>query len=193
MPPAVQSAAVQHAGAVFAAQVDVPGHRREVLSQLTPHIPPLQVAVPCKPAAGQAKHCVPHDAVSVSDRQMPLQLCVPLGHDPLQAVLLEMQAPLQILLPDGHAGLHASPSQDTVPPVGAAQAEHEVLSLGPQVATALLSTQAPLHTWKPLLHFKLQLPDTQAAAPFASAGQLVHMAPQAVASSSAAQRVPQRW
>jgi len=142
----VQSAAVQHAGAVFAAQVDVPGHSREVLSQVMPHIPPLQVAWPCEAGAGQAKHCVPHEPVSVSDRQMPLQLCVPLGHDPLQAMVLAMQAPLQILLPVGHAGLHASPSQVTVPPVGAAQAEHDVLSLGPQVAGALLSTQAPLHT-----------------------------------------------
>jgi hypothetical protein len=42
------------------------------------------------------------------------------------------------------------------------------------------------------LHFKAQLPETQAAAPFASPGQFVHMAPQAVASSSAAQRAPHR-
>ena len=43
------------------------------------------------------------------------------------------------------------------------------------------------------MHFKPQVPDTQAAAPFTSPGQLMHMAPQAVASSSAAQRAPQRW
>lgn len=125
---------------------------------------------------------------------MPEQLCVLAGHIPLQAIVGAIQAPLHsLLLPQ--SGTQASPSQVTVPPVpvGAWQAVHEVLSVGPQVATALLSTHLPPHTWKPLLHFKPQAPWTHAGAPLGSVGQLVHVAPQAVASPSPAQPLPQRW
>jgi hypothetical protein len=69
----------------------------------------------------------------------------------------------------------------------------DVLSVGPQVATALLSTHLPLQTWKPLLHIRPHTPSTHAGTPFGSVGQLVQLAPQAVASLSAAQAAPHRW
>ncbi len=51
--------------------------------------------------------------------------------------------------------------------------------------------------WKPVLHFTAQAPVTQAAVPLGSVGQLAQLAPQPVASSSAAHRVlapvPQTW
>jgi hypothetical protein len=69
-----------------------------------------------------------------------------MAHMPLQALVLGMQAPAHTFEPEGQAGMHASPSQVTVPPpVGAWQGEHDVRSLGPQVATALLSTHLPPH------------------------------------------------
>ena len=126
--------------------------------------------------------------------QIPEQLCVPLGHIPLHAMVLAMHAPLHSLLVPGQAGTQANPSQLTVPPpLGAWQALHEVLSVGPQVATALLSTHFPLQTVKPLLHISPHTPRTHAGTPFGSVGQLVQLAPQAVASLSAAQPAPQRW
>ena len=118
---------------------------------------------------------------------------VPVPHTPLQAIAFAMHAPLQTLLPVGHAGRQARPSHVTVPPpVGAWQAVHDVLSFGPQVAMALLSTHLPPHTWKPLLHMRPHVPDTQAAAPLVSVGQLTQAVPQPVASLSGAHRVPQR-
>jgi hypothetical protein len=74
---------------------------------------------------------------------------------------------------------------------------HDVESFGPQVATALLSTHLPPQMWKPVLHISAHTPLTHAAVPFGSAGQLMQLVPQAVASLSGAQRVvvpvPQRW
>ena len=66
------------------------------------------------------------------------------------------------------------------------------MSVGPQVATALLSTHFPLQTWNPLLHSRPQTPVTQAAAPFGSVGHFVQVVPQAVASPSGAHVEPQR-
>lgn len=84
---------------------------------------------------------VPHDAVLVSDWQIPLQLCVPAGQTPMQALFIGMHMPLHSFIVEGHAGLHARPSQVTVPPVGVWQAV--VHSVGPQVARAWLLTQVP--------------------------------------------------
>jgi len=75
---------------------------------------------------------------------MPLQLCVPIGQTPSQAFVFGMHAPAHNFMLLGQAGTHASPSHVTVPPpVGAVHAVHDVLSFGPQVATALLSTHLP--------------------------------------------------
>ena len=68
-----------------------------------------------------------------------------------------------------------------------------MLSVGPQVATALLSTHFPPHTWKPLLHMRPQTPSVQAGRPFGSVGQVAQLVPQPVASLSGAHRDPQRW
>ena len=86
--------------------------------------------------------------------------------------------------------MHESPSQVTVPPlVGAWHAVHEVLSLGPQVAMALLLTHLPPHRWKPLRHCTAHAPLTQTAAPFVSVGQLTQLVPHPVGSLSTAHRV----
>lgn len=124
---------------------------------------------------------------------MPLQLCVPAGQVPLHALAFGMHAPAHSLLPVGQAGTHARPSQVTdPPPVGAWQAVHDVLSLGPQVATALLSTHLPPHTWKPLLHIRPHAPATHAADPFGSVGQITHAGPHPIGSLSGAHRAPHR-
>ena len=88
----------------------------------------------------------PQKLALLSGWQIPEQLWVPLPHMPLHAMVLAMQAPLHSFAP-GQAGTQASPSHDTVPPpLGAVHGEHDVLSFGPQVATALLSTHLPEQT-----------------------------------------------
>lgn len=104
-----------------------------------------------------------------------------------------MQAPLHSFMPLGQAATQARPLQVTVPPLGAWQGVHDVLSVGPQVATAPLLTHFPAQVWKPLLHLRAHAPATQAAVPLGSVGQLTQVVPQPVASSSGAQRAPQRW
>jgi hypothetical protein len=161
-----------------------------LFSQLTPQEEPLlQVALPWEDGSGQGVHRLPQAATLVLDMHMPLQLCVPEGHWPLQAWLLSMQAPLHSLVFPEQEGMQFTPSQLTLPPDGAWQALHEV----PQVATALLATHFPPQRWKPLLQRRLQLPLWQVAAPFGSVGQVVQEVPQPVGLSSAAQLVPQRW
>jgi hypothetical protein len=118
-------------------------------------------------------------------------LCIPVGQTPLQALALGIQMPAHSLVGAGQAGMHANPSQVTLPPpVGTWQAVHDVRSFGPQVATARLSTHLPPQRWKPVLHLTAQAPLTQAAAPLGSVGQLAQLVPQPVGSSSAAHRVP---
>lgn len=126
--------------------------------------------------------------VLVSDWQIPLQLCVPVPHTPLHAFEVGMQLPAHSLVVLVHAVTQASPSQVTLPPPGATHAEHDVPSLGPQVATALLSTHLPLHRWNPVLHCTAQTPLTQVAVPLVSPAQVTQAVPQPVASLSAAQR-----
>ena len=194
-PPVVQSAMVQQPPLVETHRF-VPGQLRKPLLHVIPQLPPLQTAVPFEVGGVQELHATPQKDALVSGWQTPLQLCVLVGQLPLQALAFAMHAPLQSLLPVGHAGMHARPSQVTVPPpVGTWHAEQDVLSLGPQVATALLLTHWPMQTWKPLLHLRPQLPLAQAAAPFGSVGQLVQLAPHPVGSLSAAHRLElaQRW
>lgn len=159
------------------------------------HVPveALQTAIPFDGGAGQTLQPAPQKLVLVSDWQMPEQLCVPVGHVPLHAIALGMHAPLQSLLVEGQDDPQARPSQDAVPPpLGAWQAVHDVLSFGPQVARALLSTHLPPQTWKPPLQPRPQVPETHAADPLGSVGHIAQAAPQPVGSLSGAQRVPQR-
>jgi hypothetical protein len=116
------------------------------LLHVMPQVPLAQTALPFEAGAVQLLQPAPQKEVLVSAWQTPLQLCVPLGQVPLQAIAFAMQAPLHSLLPLGHAGTHASPSQVTVPPVGGWHAVHDVESFGPQVATALFDTHFPPHT-----------------------------------------------
>ena len=125
----------------------VPGQFLKPALQAMLHLPLVgsQAAVPFEVGVGQDVQAAPQKLVLVSDWQIPLQLCVPVGQIPLQAFALGMQAPAHTLVPLGHAATQASPSQVTVPPVGARHAVQEVESFGPQVATALLLTHFPAH------------------------------------------------
>ncbi len=62
-------------------------------------------------------------------------------HIPLQALAFGIHTLAHSFIPVGHAFTQANPLQVTEPPDGIWQAMHDALSLGPQVATALLSTQ----------------------------------------------------
>src|SRR5262249_30310195 len=152
---------------------------------------PLQL-VPLAPVGmGQAVHeVVPHELVLVLSAQMPLQLCVPAGHCPEQAMLASMQAPLQSCLPDGQEPPHLACTHVALPPVGTVHAVQEDV---PQLAGSVSSTHAPLHRWKPVAQATAHIPDTQVAVPCGSPGQFMHMAPHALASSSRAQVLPQAW
>jgi hypothetical protein len=104
-------------------------------------LPETQLALPFEAGAGQAVHRVPQVAGAVSDEQMPLQLCSPARHIPLQARLLAMQAPLHTYWPAGHWVPHDRPSHVAEPPVGTAHAAHDVV---PQLEVRLLATHGPV-------------------------------------------------
>ena len=134
---AVQSALTQQP--VVGTHRFVPEQFRNPLLQVMPQVPLVQTALPFEDGAAQELQPAPQNEVLVSDWHTPLQLCVPVGQVPLQAIVLAMHVPLHSLLPLGHAGTQPRPSHDTVPPpVGAWHAVHDV---GPQVATSRLLTQ----------------------------------------------------
>ena len=146
--PPVQSALVQHPAVGM--HRFVLGHSLKPVLHAIPQVPaapPVQVAAPLDAGTGQDAQLVPQNVVLVSGWQMPLQLCCPDAQTPLQAFAVGMQPPRHSFIPAGHVGWHARPSQVTVPPlVGTWQGMHDASSLGPQVATALLSTHLPPHT-----------------------------------------------
>jgi len=156
----------------------------------TVHIPFVHAGAPFAGGGAHELQPAPQKVVLLSGWQTPLQLCDPLGHMPLQADELGMHAPLQSFVVLVQAGTHCRLSQVTEPPLGTVHAEHEV---GPHVAVSLLLTHLLLQTWKRLLHWGTQTPPTQAGTPLGSVGQFTHAVPHPVGSSSAAQRLPQRW
>jgi hypothetical protein len=83
----------------------------------------------------------PQLASSVLDTQLPLQSCFPSGHLPSQARLFWMHAPAHSFVPAGQELPHIFPSHVAEPPIGAAQAEHDV----PHVAMSLSLEQASPH------------------------------------------------
>lgn len=116
--PAVHSEEAQHP--VVGTHWFVPGHSLNPALHPVPHFPAVHNADPFAAGVAHETHVVPQKLVLASDWQMPLQLCVPEGQVPLQALPFGMQPPAQSLLPDGQAGRQARPSQLTVPPpVGA--------------------------------------------------------------------------
>ena len=143
---ALQSVLIQHPPVGM--QAFVPAQFLKPLVQVIPHLPAVasQLAEPFDGGAGQDTHAVPHAAVLVFAWQIPPQACCPGGHTPLHALALGMQAPAHSCIPLGQTGWHASPSQVTVPPVGATQAVQDESSTGPHVATTLLSTHLPPHS-----------------------------------------------
>jgi hypothetical protein len=142
---ALQSVLIQHP--LLRMQALVPGQFLNPLAQVIPHLPAVasQLAEPFDGGAGQNTHPVPHAVVLVFGWQSPPQACCPDRQTPLHAFALGMHAPEHSCIPLGHAGWQASPSQVTVPPVGAVQGAHDESSTGPHVATALLSTHLPAH------------------------------------------------
>ena len=139
--PAVQSALVQHAGAAIATHRFVPAQLRYPPSHAMPQLVPLQLAAPCEVGSAHAEQRDPHVPTFPLGEQMPLQLCVLAGHMLLHARLLAMHAPLQSCVPPGQLVPHDRPSQVAEPPVGTAQAEHEV---GPQLVSSVLATHVPV-------------------------------------------------
>jgi hypothetical protein len=111
----------------------------------------------------------------------------------LHAIALSMHVPWQLYwLGFVQTGRQLTPSQLTVPPVGAVHATpHDV---APQLLRSLVLTHLPPHRWNPVLHESEHVPLAwQLATPFASVGHFTQVAPHAVASSLAAHAAPQRW
>lgn len=75
--------------------------------------------------------------------------------------------------------------------VAFAGAMHGV-QLVPHDSGAVLLTQVPLHSWKPLAQLNVQLPLVQVVLAFALVRQLWHAEPHAVMSLSATQELPHR-
>jgi hypothetical protein len=111
----------------------------------------------------------PQELTLEFDRHWPLQLCVPVGHLSLQALLRPMHVPRQSCMPDGQLPPQVPFSQVAdPPPPGAVQAMQEV----PQVATARLLAQVAPQRWKPLLQAVTQAwPVPQVTMPFVTGGQ----------------------
>ena len=61
------------------------------------------------------------------------------------------------------------------------------------MARAALLTHFPEQEWNPVLHVRVQAAPMHLATPFASVGHAPQVTPHIVASSSRAQRAPQRW
>jgi hypothetical protein len=152
---------------------------------------PSQLVLAAPVGRGQALHEVaPHEFTLLFAAQTPLQACVPAAHWPSQAAVLSMQAPLHAFLLAGQLAPHAPCVQVALPPDGTGHGSQEL----PQVSGLVSLTQRPLQAWLPLLQRRVQVPPTHwgAPAPPGSVGQAMQALPQAVASSSRAQRSPQR-
>jgi hypothetical protein len=108
--------------------------------QVKSQVVPLQDVASAPVGFGQAvQDVVPQVSTLVLLTQIWLQLCVPAPQTPEQAAALSMHPmPRHCFLPDGQAGTHMVPSHDTVPPVGAVQAVHDVV---PQLPMSALLTQ----------------------------------------------------
>ena len=128
--------------ALFATQVGVPGQFLNPATQAMPQLVPSQVALPFEGGLGQAEHRVPQVATLVSDEQVPLQSCVPIGQVPPQGCPVLIQAPEQIRWSVGQVVPQATPLQVAVPPVGTGQAIHDE---APQFSVSRLSTQRLPH------------------------------------------------
>lgn len=143
--PPVHSELAQQAGAAAPTQRLVPAQLRKLLLHEMPQDVPLQVAWPLAGGTGHCWQVGPQYMLSLA-RQNPLQLWSLPMHWPMQAMLLSMQAPWQMYWFElVHVGIQLTPSQLTLPPVGAEHAgPHDV---APQVLRSLLKTQWLLHRW----------------------------------------------
>ena len=109
-----------------------------------PHVVPSQAALPFMGLA-QGVQLTPQELRLMLLTHMPLQLCVPPGHTPLQARFTAMQAPAHSLRPAGQAPPHEVPSQVALPPVGTGHGVHDM----PHDIGSLLLGQALPQAWKP--------------------------------------------
>jgi hypothetical protein len=112
---------------------------------------------------------------SLIGTQMPSQSFWPLGHMPLQAMLLGMQAPAHSLVPPGHSEPHLPLVQVALPPSGTGQGEQD----SPQLVGLVLSTQRSSHLWKPGLQASSHLSPSQEGTPLGEVGHGVQDEPQA--------------
>ena len=121
-------------------------HNAVVLSQAVPQTLAVQVATLWAPVAVQSEAEQQAGAEILMHVVLPVQVCCPLGHIPLQAAFCAIHTPLQFCgRVAGQVWTQAVPLQVTAPPVGALQAL--VHSVRPQVAGALLLTQVPPQLW----------------------------------------------
>jgi hypothetical protein len=119
-----------------------------VLAHLKSQRWPSQLAVAFVGTAHGAHALAPQPFTLVLAMHTPEQLCVPSGHLPVQAASAAMHVPAQACWPAGQLGLHWVPSQDALPPLGAAHASHD----WPQLSGALFETQASPQTCVPAGH-----------------------------------------
>ena len=99
--PLVQSAFAQQPA--VGTQRVVPGQFLNPAMQAMLHLPLVasQLAPPFDAGVGHDVQVAPQKLVLVSDWQMPLQLCDPVGQTPLQAFAFGMQAPAHSLVAAG--------------------------------------------------------------------------------------------
>jgi hypothetical protein len=102
----------------------------------------------------------PHEFTLEFGAQAPPQSCVIAGHWFVQAFCIGMHVPAHTFWPPGQVTPHLVPSQLAVPPVGGAQAVHEV----PHVCGSRLLAHAFPHWWVPDGHEHIPLTQTPPAA-----------------------------
>jgi hypothetical protein len=118
-------------------------------------------------------HEVPQFAVSLLETQLPLQLWVPAGQLPSQALPCSMQDPLQILVLGGQLVPHFVPSQVALPPAGMGQGVQPV----PQVRGSVLRAQVLPHAWYPVLQARTHLSPSHEVWPLGEVGQVTQAVP----------------
>jgi hypothetical protein len=143
--------------------------------QTKSHVPDPHVAIVAFCGTGQGMHEPPHEFTLPLSKQFPLQLWVPPGQLPLQAIPLGMQLPKHSCCPFGHVPPQDVPSHVADPPVGAVHGVQDPL----QLATSVLLTHMSLQTWNPVLHWRPhEVPSQEAAEALAVTGQALHDVPQ---------------
>ena len=112
--------------------------------QVTPHVVPLQLAVPFAGGGAHVWQFVPQYEVLL-DWHVPPQLCSGAVHIPLQARPAAMHRPLHRLKFKLHFGTQLTPSQLTVPFAGWVQGVALPQAVVPQLLMSVLATHFVPH------------------------------------------------